>query len=80
MSRTVIFEVVSTIGYCHVEIADDTIRHEDLEAEARERIEDSGVDEPSRGIRFFENDGVEENEYIFKQIEKQCLTFASHMI
>ena len=70
MSRTVIFEVKSTIGHCHVEIADDTILEKDLVAAALEKLEDNGVDEPSRGLRFYENDGVEDNEYVFVQIER----------
>jgi len=69
MSRTVIFEVVSTIGYCHVKIEDDNVTDDDLEEEARDRIADSGVDEPSRGIYFHENDGVEDNEYVLKSID-----------
>jgi len=68
MSRTVIFAVKSTIGLCYVEVEDDTMKDEDLVAEALSRIEDEGVDVPSRGLRFFENDDVDENEYDFVKI------------
>ena len=63
MSRTVIFGVKSTIGFCHVEVVDDTILEKDLIKSALEKIEDNGVDEPSRGIHFHENDEATENDY-----------------
>ena len=67
--RTVVFEVRSTIGFCNVEVEDDNLSDELAMRQARAKIEDSGVDEPSRGINFFAEDGVEENEIFFRHIE-----------
>jgi hypothetical protein len=70
--RTVIFEVKSIIGYRHVQIVDDTIENEDLEAEARKKIADSGVNEPSRGIYLYENDGGGgDDTLLFRKVEEE---------
>ena len=67
--RTVVFEVSATIGWCDVKIEDDNLSDEEAKTMAMEKIADSGVDEPSEGIRFYENDSADENDLLFKEIK-----------
>ena len=63
LMRTVVVEVMSNIGNCHIDIEDDNLSDEEAIAQALEHIEENGCDEPARGIMFLYNDDATENEY-----------------
>lgn len=55
MSKTVVFEVKSTIGFCHVKV-DDDLSDKKAVTKAKALIDENGPDEPSRGILYYPND------------------------